>query len=230
MNILARITVGAILYCGVACGQSTNPGPAPENEPDWLVTRWRARIAQDAAQKHITRSPQDPVLKDLAGLFEEIRPALPDGRVNKQADVASKKALRLQVQTVLDETPNTRFVRALNLEVEKLEDSPAAQERLVIHLQTPAVYEGGPVQGPEPGQLCYHSADSGRASEIFIRENLVVALHCIGPVTLPKPQPGNTDPRRRISERTSVQGFCSEIVAPLALQIDRIIQNRLERR
>lgn len=216
------------LCAACAWPQTLQKTPERETAPDWLESRWRARIAQDLARKGIVRSPQDPAVTDLEPILNGIKAALPQGKLVLASSTGSgpRRFIDLQLQTTLDETAKTRFVRVLDVRVEKWRDGGSIQERLMRHLRTPAVYETGPVQGAEPGQLCYRMSDSTNASEIFIRANVLVAVHCIRSTQRKGPFDPRVDPYS-LSERSSVPTLCSMTTPDLALRIDRLITEQL---
>src|SRR5581483_962133 len=105
-------------------------------------------------------------------------------RESSPGDLASR--VHFQIETTVDETPQTRFVRILEIRLLLDSDGLTAQHRFALSLSTPAIFEAGPVKGIEPGQLCYHVSDGFGASEIFLRNNVVVSIHCGGPYSLLK--------------------------------------------
>jgi hypothetical protein len=218
------------MFLCAACAwpQTLQKTPERETAPDWLESRWRARIAQDLARKGIVRSPQDPTVADLGPIFTGIKAALPQGKLVLASTTGSgpHRFIELQLQTILDETEKTRFLRVLDVTVEQWQEAGTVQERLVKHLRTPAIYEASPVQGPEPGELSYHWKSAGYASEIFIRANVLAAVHCMGSTERKTPFNPRLDPYVR-SERSSVPVECSNAVSNLAMHIDRLLEEQL---
>ncbi len=180
------------------------------------------------------RSADDPIIPTLETVFEGIEPLLPAGKLIMDVPKSSPagSTIRLQVQTTLEETEKTRFVRVLQVIVEKWPNAPTVQDRLAEHLRTPAIYEAGPVQGNEPGDLCYHVSDIFGASEIYIRNNVIVALHCMGPTADRKVARGSKvrveELARERGEHTNENALCPSTVESLGLQIDQLIRGALK--
>jgi len=205
-----------------------------DKENDWLINRWRGQIAQDLKRKQVVRAADDPIVPSLETVFEGIKPLLPAGKlsVDVPKNAAAGSTIRLQVQTTLEETEKTRFVRLLQVIVEKWTDAPTVQDRLAEFLRTPAIYESGPVQGNEPGELCYHVNNTFGASEIYIRNNVIVALHCSGPTSIRKITRGSKvsveELARERGEDTNENALCPSTVEGLGLQIDQLIRGALK--
>jgi hypothetical protein len=231
MQILSASIITSLCLAG-AMAQSPLTKSQP---PGWLEARWRTRIAQDLQRKGIVRSRSDPTLTDLRPAFYRLKSFLPEGKLivgQPKADKAGSPItyVELQVETTLDETPRTRFIRPLNIIIEKSKDASEAQDRMAQHLQTQAVYEAGPTQGVEPGQLCYHISDGFGASEIFTRANVLVAIHCMVPTARRKiPFKPGDDPTSGIGERTNISALCPSLVSDLGVHIDQFLLEGLGR-
>jgi len=222
IRICLAVTLLYIAVASPACAQRSALSERLDKENDWLINRWRGRIAQDLKRKHIVRSSDDPIVPTLETVFEGIKPLLPAGKISVDVPKsgAPRTLIRLYVYTILEETEKTRFKRDLEVTVEKWPNAPTVQDRLAEHLRTPAIYESGPVQGKEPGDLCYHVNNMFGASEIYIRNNVIVALHCMGP----------TADRKLVgepAERRDVDARCPSTVEVLGLQIDQLIRGAL---
>lgn len=232
MKVLSASIITSLYLVG-AMAQS--PLPSKSRPPDWLEAKWRTRIAQDLQRKGIVRSPEDLTVTDLQPAFNRLKPFLPEGKLILRQPKGDKSGspttyIDLQVQTTLDETPQTRFVRPLDIIIEKWKDASEAQDRMALHLRTPSIYEAGPTQGVEPGQLCYHASDGLGASEIYIRANVLVAIHCMEPTAIRKTPPRRgEDPRYVIGERTNISALCPSVVSDLGVHVDQFLLEGLGR-
>ena len=206
----------------LACAAGLSAQPKPISQPgatDPYMARWKAWIRQDLIQKHLVPSAGRPVLSDLKGVMDLLKPLLPDGKLldDSVADDSQKSMRRIHIEALLDETTDYKFLRVWEVAVERWEHSSAAGERMGEMLSTPAVYRPGPRKGDAPGQICYSVGD-GRpwADEVFLRENVVVAIHCMAPVEVQKtPLKPGQDRRSVMPDRTSVPGLCVELGAEL---------------
>ena len=103
-------------------------------------------------------------------------------------------------------------------------EGPAEAQQLAARLlSTPVPYHPGPIHGEEPGQVCYHRSGFNSEHEIYVRNNVVVAVHCEGPTPLPK----SGDARNYKAEKKSIAGDCTQLTQDLALRIDRMRQLEL---
>ena len=234
LRIGFAVMLAYIAAVSPACTQRSALSERLDKENDWLINRWRGQIAQDLKRKQIVRSADDPIVPTLETVFEGIKPLLPAGKLIVYAPNSGPAGsyIELHVQTTLEETEKTRFVRLLEVTAEKWPNAPTVQDRLAEHLRTPAVYEAGPVQGNEPGDLCYHLNSMFGASEIYIRNNVIVALHCRGPVADRKAARGSKvrveELARERGEHTNENAQCPSTVESLGLQIDQLIRGALK--
>lgn len=223
---------GLLCAAGALAQSAANTSVPADPFMEHLKARWRAQIRQDLAAKGIVRSVGSPTLPDVKGVVDRLMPFLPEGKRPArgfEGDTRNRYS-RMHIETPLDETERTRFLRVWDIFISARRDSNAAEERAAELMCTPAIFKRGALQGAEPGQLCYSSTAGGGGSEIFIRENVVVRIHCRGPVTVPKiPRERGEDPRNALSERTGVPGLCPELASELGLRIDRLIQEELSK-
>ncbi len=222
-----------IVLTGVASLWSQSGQPSPQ-DPDKLIVRWRMQIMQDLQRRGLLSSRSRPTISKIDEVIDKLKPLLPEGtlRIDKVVDDAHKCMWRIHAESMVDETRDYKFIRVWQIQVEKWDDITAAAERMAEMLSTPAVYRHGPLmEGDSPGQLCYHYPDPAMPSEVFVRENVVVALHCSGPLDLRKtPYRSREDRRFVIPDRTSVPGRCTELTSELGLRIDRLIRDALDKR
>ena len=230
-RLIVRLTfLGALACTAYAWAQTTVARGETSAGPDELELKWRARIAADLKARGVTLPSKGPKLLDLDPVWNTLRPFLPEGksfdRIARNGTAKSWKSVH--VETLLDQTDKSQFLRVVDVLTERANDPAAAQELLARYLSTPVSYSAGPIQGSEPGQLCYHlsGGDLSFASEVYIRNNVVVALSCDGPIAHPK----NRDMRHYKAEQTAVPGQCEQLVSDLALRIDGLIQGQLSER
>jgi hypothetical protein len=218
-------TTTALVLLVSAFGQSPTASTArPDPFFAELKARHLAEIKQELARKGIVRSTERPLLSDVALVYNPLKPFLPAGRLTAYKFKDPTRFSSVQIETPLDETANYRFLRVWDVSIERWGDAEAAEDRLAELLCVPAVFKPGAPQGTAPGQLCYRY----RTSEIFIRENVTVAIHCSGPIPLRKtPLGGGEDPRYVIPDRSSAPDLCAELTSDLGLRIDGLIRDHL---
>jgi len=98
----------------LACAAGLSAQPKPISQPgatDPYMARWKARIRQDLIQKHLVPSAGRPVLSDLKGVMDLLKPLLPDGKLldDSVADDSQKSMRRIHIEALLDETTDYKF-------------------------------------------------------------------------------------------------------------------------